>query len=225
MWDWSRPYGTRPEIHAYMEHVVEKYGLSSRIRFDTPVVSARWDDDGAFWTVTTAAGEELEFDVVVAGMGMFNELNWPDIPGLESFAGTSFHSARWNWDHDLTGEHVAVIGSAASAVQFIPEIAKDADQLSVFQRAANWVLPKVDAPYTEEEREHFRRNPEAVAALRQEIFDRVDPAITFSNPEALELATAAGLQAIEVVVDPDVRRKLRPQVPYGCQRPLISSEY
>ena len=118
-----------------------------------------------------------------------------------------------------------MIGSAASAVQFIPEIAKEVGQLYVFQRAANWVLPKLDAPYTEEEREHFRQNPEAVLTLRQEIFDRVDPAITFSNPEMLDLATAAGLRNIEVVEDPEVRRKLTPSVPYGCQRPLISNEY
>ena len=92
LWDWSRPYGMRPEIHAYMEHVVDKFDLAPLIRFDTQVVAARWDDDAAFWTVTTTAGDEFEFDVVVAGMGMFNELNWPDIPGLDSFAGTSFHS-------------------------------------------------------------------------------------------------------------------------------------
>jgi cation diffusion facilitator CzcD-associated flavoprotein CzcO len=223
--DWCRPYGTRDEIQAYMEEIVDRYGLRERIRFDSPVAAAVWDDDRAGWTVTTTTGDSYEFDVVVAGLGMFNDLNWPDIPGLDSFAGTRFHSARWDWDHDLTGERVGVIGSAASAVQFVPEIAKVAGRLHLFQRAANWVLPKEDTPWTPEQLEHFRTHPDEVAVLRQEIFDRIDGAITFSNPAALELATQAGRRAIETVEDPEVRRKLTPTVPYGCQRPLISNDY
>jgi cation diffusion facilitator CzcD-associated flavoprotein CzcO len=163
--------------------------------------------------------------VLIAGLGMFNELNWPVIPGMDDFAGHSFHSARWDWDHDLTGERVGVIGSAASAVQFVPEIAPEAGRLFVFQRAANWVLPKLDTPYTEEELEHFRAHPEAVLAKRQEIFDSVDPRITFADPEAVAMQTKLGLEAIEVVEDPEVRRKLTPTVPYGCQRPLLSNYY
>jgi cation diffusion facilitator CzcD-associated flavoprotein CzcO len=156
---------------------------------------------------------------------MFNELHWPEIPGLDSFAGTQFHSARWNWDHDLTGERVGVIGSAASAVQFIPAIAPLAGHLTVFQRAANWVLPKEDTPYTEEQLEHFRAHPEEVEANRQAIFDRVDPLITFANAEMLRLSTEAGLRNLDAVEDPELRRRLTPTVPYGCQRPLISNDY
>ena len=118
-----------------------------------------------------------------------------------------------------------MIGSAASAVQFVPEIAKEVGQLHLFQRAANWVLPKIDTPYTEEEIEHFRTHPEAVLAKRQEIFDSVDPRITFADPAMVEMQTEIGLEAIEVVEDPEVRRKLTPTVPYGCQRPLISNYY
>jgi cation diffusion facilitator CzcD-associated flavoprotein CzcO len=224
-YDWSRPYGTRDEIHAYMEEVVDRYGLRERIRFDTSVAAARWDDDRAVWILTTGSGEELEFDVVVAALGMFNELNWPDIPGRDDFAGTQFHSARWDWDHDLSGEHVAVVGSAASAVQFVPEIAKDVGQLYLFQRAANWVLPKEDTPWNEEQIAQFLANPDDVATSRREIFERVDGNLTFSNPEMLKLATEAGRRAMEVVEDPEVRRKLTPTVPYGCQRPLISNDY
>jgi cation diffusion facilitator CzcD-associated flavoprotein CzcO len=118
-----------------------------------------------------------------------------------------------------------VIGSAASAVQFVPEIAKVVGQLYLFQRAANWVLPKIDTPYTSEELEHFRTHPEAVLELRQQIFDQLDPRITFQDPEALAVQTRLGLEAIAVVEDPDVRRKLTPTVPYGCQRPLLSNYY
>lgn len=224
-WPWRRPYGDGPEIQAYLEHVVDTYGLGPHIRFDTPVQSATWDDAGCRWRVRTGSGEELEFDVLVAALGMFNELNVPDIPGLEGFRGTSFHSARWNWEHDLSGERVGVIGSAASAVQFIPEIAPVVGQLYVFQRSANWVLPKIDTPYTEAELEHFRAHPEEVLALREQTFARIDPTITFQDPELLRRQTEIGLEAIAVVEDPEVRRKLTPTAPYGCQRPLLSNNY
>ena len=224
-WLWSRPYGNGPEIRAYMEHVVEKYGLTPHIRFDTAVATARWDDARSVWLLTTGAGEVLEFDIVIAGLGMFNELNSPDIPGLDTFGGHQFHSARWDWDHDLTGETVAVIGSAASAVQFVPEIATEVGQLHLFQRAANWVLPKIDTPYTDAEIEHFRTHPEAVVELRQQIFDQIDPYLTFMNTDQLQARTEIGRQAIDVVEDPEVRRKLTPTVPYGCQRPLVSNYY
>ena len=223
--DWSRPYGSRDEIHAYMDEVVDRFALRDRIHFDTEVRSATWDDERAVWSVTCANGATFEFDVVVAGLGMFNELHWPEIPGLDSFAGTSFHSARWDWDHDLTGERVGVIGSAASAVQFIPEIAPLVGHLTVFQRAANWVLPKEDTPYTAEQLDHFRAHPEDVATSRQTIFDRVDPLISFHNDDMLRLSTEAGLRNLEVVEDPELRRRLTPTGPYGCQRPLVSNDY
>ena len=224
-WLWSRPYGNGPEIRAYMEHVVDKYGLERYLRFDTPVVAAQWDDDEAVWRVTTGEGEALEFDVVIAGLGMFNEIHWPGISGLDDFGGHVFHSSRWDWDHDLAGETVAVIGSAASAVQFVPEVAQEVGQLHLFQRAANWVLPKIDTPYTDAEIEHFRTHPDDVVALRTQIFEQIDPYLTFMNPEQLQARMQIGREAIAVVEDPDVRRKLTPTVPYGCQRPLVSNYY
>ncbi len=225
IWPWSRPYGDGPEIRAYLEHVVDAYGLTPYLRFDTAVAAAAWDDDARVWRVTTTGGEEYAFGVLIAGLGMFNECNWPDIPGRDEFTGHSFHSARWDWDHPLAGERVGVIGSAASAVQFVPEIAEEVGQLYLFQRAANWVLPKIDTPYTAEELEFLRANPDEVLARRQQIFDQVDPRITFQDPEAVAMQTRIGLQALEVVEDPEVRRKLTPTVPYGCQRPLVSNRY
>jgi len=140
--DWRRPYGSRDEILAYLEDVVDAGALRERIRFRTHVVSAAWDEDASTWSLVTAEGGTYEFDIVVAAIGMFNELQWPDIDGLESFEGTVFHTARWDGEHRLDGARVGVIGSAASAVQFIPEVAKVAAQLYVFQRSAQWVLPK-----------------------------------------------------------------------------------
>jgi cation diffusion facilitator CzcD-associated flavoprotein CzcO len=223
--DWSKPYGTQPEILAYMEHVAKKYGILPHCRFGAEVTGARWDEPRARWTLTLASGETLEADVVVSALGMFNDLAWPEIPGLDQFRGTVFHSARWNWEHDLAGESVAVIGSAASAVQFVPEIVQRAGQVYLFQRSANWVLPKADQPYSVEQLETFRAEPARMAALREQLHRQLDEFMTFQNPKALADSSAAGLAAIEVVRDPALRAKLRPTHPYGCKRPLISNYY
>jgi cation diffusion facilitator CzcD-associated flavoprotein CzcO len=223
--DWSRPYASQPEILAYMEGLAEKYGLLPHCRFGRGVRKATWDEGRSCWTLDLEGGEAVEADVVVSAVGMFNDLSDPRIEGLDSFEGTRFHSARWNWDHDLTGETVGVIGSAASAVQFVPEIVKQAGLVHLFQRTANWVMPKEDDPYTEEQLAHFRAKPELADAIRDEIFRRVDGGMTFSDPVALAEMEAAVLKSLEVVRDPELRRKLRPQHPFGCKRPLISNDY
>src|SRR5262249_8834138 len=157
------------------------------------VRSAQWDDRRARWTLELVSGEAVEADVVVSAIGMFNDLAWPAIPGLDSFAGASFHSARWRWDHDLSRQRVAVIGSAASVVQFVPEIVERAAGVTLFQRTANWVMPKLDTPYTAEQLATFRSDPHAAAALRSEIYRQVDTGMTFSDPEVLAKTEAAGL--------------------------------
>ncbi len=223
--DWTRPYATQPEIKEYLDQCVKAYDLEPHLRLNTGVASATWDDHRSHWALVTDGGESVEADVVVSGIGMFNDLHVPEIPGLADFAGTIFHSARWNHDHDLTGETVGVIGSAASAVQFVPEIAKQAGQVHLFQRTANWVLPKADTPYTAEEVERFVADPLAVAQHRWQVFRTIEGAITFSNPQALQMAEHYGRQNIALVDDPELRRKLTPTEPYGCKRPLISNEY
>jgi len=223
--DWSRPYAPQPEILAYMRHCAEQHGVLPHCRFDNGVRRAAWDEARASWTLELESGDTVESDVVVSAVGMFNGLSWPDIEGLDAFGGTLFHSARWNWDHDLSGERVGVIGSAASAVQFVPEIAKEAGQVHLFQRTANWVLPKLDDPYTEEELERFRTDPNAALALRQELHRHMDEGMTFSDPDVLAEREAAGLAAIDVVEDPEVREELRPRHPFGCKRPLFSNHY
>jgi cation diffusion facilitator CzcD-associated flavoprotein CzcO len=174
--------------------------------------------------VSTTAGE-IDAGVLVGAVGMFGDLTWPDIPGLDSFQGTLFHSARWNHEHDLTGERVAVIGTAASAVQFIPVIAEQAGALHVYQRQAQWVLPKIDPFFTAAEIERFRTDPAAADAVRQDIFDRIENTITFANPAAIAAAEELGREHLNVVEDPEVRRKLTPVGRWGCHRPLSSDSY
>ena len=223
--DWSKPYGRQPEILAYMEHIAERYGILPHCRFGAEVTGAVWDDARAVWTLTLGTGETVEAEVVVSALGMFNDLAWPDIPGLDTFRGTQFHSARWNWDHDLTGETVAVIGSAASAVQFVPEIVKTAGRVHLFQRTANWVLPKPDDPYTEEQLETFRRDPTPLLRFRDEVESNMNKGMTFADPKQNAEREAAGLAAIAVVEDPVVRAALTPTHPFGCKRPLFANTY
>ncbi|MDH5238592.1 MAG: NAD(P)/FAD-dependent oxidoreductase, partial [Acidimicrobiia bacterium] len=151
--DWSRPYARQPEILEYLQTCASTHGIESHCRFDCSVRSVAWDDAAAQWTLTVEGGETVEADVVVSAIGMFNELAYPSIDGIDAFTGTRIHTARWDWDHDLAGERVAVIGSAASAVQLVPEIAETAGKVHLFQRTANWVLPKEDTPFTDEELE------------------------------------------------------------------------
>jgi len=223
--DWPRPFSPQPEILTYLEQCAEKHGLLPHIQFDTKVERAEWIDSESIWRVTTDVGDRYEARILLCALGMFNELNYPDIPGLESFEGTSFHSARWQQDHDLTGERVAVIGSAASAVQFVPEIAQQAGQLDLYQRTANWVLPKDDTPFSRAQLESFRDQPQIAQEMRAEIYRGIEPLLTFDDEKILAASEKAGREALLQVEDREIRDKLVPQHPYGCKRPLLSNNY
>ena len=223
--DWSKPYGTQPEILEYMRGIAKKYGLMPHVRLRSNVERAVWSDATAMWTLNLDSGEAVTADIIVSAIGMFNDLAWPAIDGLDGFKGTLFHSAQWNWDHDLTGERIAVIGSAASAVQFVPEIRKVAQQVHLFQRTANWVTPKVDTPHTEGELEAFRADPTPILQFRAEIEARMNKGMTFNQPDMQEAAVAAALASLEQVENPEVRAQLRPTHPFGCKRPLMSNVF
>jgi cation diffusion facilitator CzcD-associated flavoprotein CzcO len=223
--EWSQRYARQPEILAYLERTAEKYGVLPHVSFDTKVVDAAWDETDDVWRVQTNTGREIVVDVLVSALGMFNVPVLPNIPGRDTFAGRSFHSARWPDDVDLSGQRVAVVGSAASSVQLVPEVAKVAAQLVVFQRTAIWVLPKDDRPYTDEDRERFRTDPTAMAELRRKLERSVNEMMTFSNPEFLAQARAAGLENLSVVEDEETRDKLTPKVPWGSRRPIVSNVY
>ncbi|MCU1393096.1 MAG: NAD(P)/FAD-dependent oxidoreductase [Ilumatobacteraceae bacterium] len=223
--DWSRPYATQPEILAYMEDLAERYDLLRSCRFGTEVTGAVWDEATSQWTVRVADDEPIVADVVVSALGMFNELADPGIEGLDTFAGTTFHSANWDWDHDLAGERVAVIGSAASAVQFVPVIADQVGRLDVYQRTANWILPKADTPYTDEELESFRNDPTPMLQLREELFRSMDTGMLFGDLAAIAEREAIAIRTLSVVQDPQVRAKFIPNHPWGCKRPLFSNVF
>jgi len=223
--NWTRSYANQPEILDYMRDTVDRLGLRPFFRLGTGVRSASWNDADATWTVTTDAGEKLTADVLISGQGMFGELSIPEIEGRDAFSGVAMHTGAWDQSVGLTGRRVAVIGSAASAVQSIPEIAKVAGRLHVFQRSANWVLPKEDHEHPPEQLELFRNDPAALQAHRDMIMNFIGSNPPFGNPDILAGAEFAGVDAIAMVEDPEVRAKLRPTTPWGCMRPLFSNDY
>jgi cyclohexanone monooxygenase len=223
--DWSRPFAGQPEILEYLDQVATKHGVKPFVRFNHTVRAAQWQDDAAEWTVTTTDGQVFRAPILISGMGMFNELEFPAIPGLADFGGTQFHSAQWNHQHDPAGQRVAVIGSAASAVQFVPEIAAQTSALYLFQRTANWVAPKDDTPYTPAQLAHLRDDPNAIHESRAQVYKELNEFITFSNPGIQAECTRAALANLGEVKDPALREKLTPTHPFGCKRPLFSNKY
>ena len=156
--DWSRVYAEQPEILAYLQHCAEKFELIRHLRLNTEIAEARFDAASGLWRLVTASGEQVAARLLVSGTGQLNRPTWPTIEGLEGFAGIKFHSARWDHAADLRGKRIAVIGNGASAVQLV-QIAPEAKALHLYQRSSNWLVPKLDRPYTESEQARFRNLP------------------------------------------------------------------
>ncbi len=226
--DWSRKWAPQSEILEYMESCARKYDLARHIRFNTEIAGARWDADESVWRLKTAAGEEIVADVLVSGTGQLNRPAIPKIEGLENFKGVSFHSARWRHDVDLTDRNVAVVGNAASAIQFVPVIAPKVRKLSIFQRSANWMVPRGDRAYTEAEKERFARHRGLALAYRWfiyslheinwPIFRRVKFFVTRTQKMAEDYMRTT-------VKDPKLQESLMPDYPFGGKRMLISDDY
>jgi cation diffusion facilitator CzcD-associated flavoprotein CzcO len=223
--DWSRPFGGQAEILEYLNFCTDKYGIREHIKFNTEVASITWNDSNEVWTTVTKSGESICSRIVVSALGMFNNIVWPKIKGRELFSGEHFHSARWNHDIDLHGKKVGVIGIAASAIQFVPEIVDRVSELHLFQRTANWVVPKNNTPYTEQELLAFREEPSLVETSRDETYRLWNTLATFTEKEILSKIEKSGLARIAEVADPKTREALTPQHPFGCKRPLFSDVY
>jgi cation diffusion facilitator CzcD-associated flavoprotein CzcO len=230
--DWSRKWSPQEEILEYMDHCAEKYGILPHCRFGTEVVGARFDEDAGVWRVRTAKGgregKELEAEVLVSGVGQLHRPVFPKIPGLDRFEGDTFHSAEWNHDVDLAGKRIGVVGNGASAIQFVPEIAPDAERLTVFQRSANWMAPRGDREYTESEKERFTRHPWLAKLYRWMIWARQElmfPVFTGNEFMAKRWREYALQNMREHITDPELRAALTPDYPVGGKRILIHDTY
>jgi cation diffusion facilitator CzcD-associated flavoprotein CzcO len=225
--EWSRSFSPQPEIQAYLEDVARQSGVLGRFHFGVTVQDASWDEQDRVWQVSTSAGS-LTADVVISGSGGLSEPRLPEIEGIESFEGEIFHSARWNHDYDLTGKRVAVIGTGASAIQIVPEIAERAAHLDVYQRTAPWVIPRNDRRYSRFERLAFRHVPFFQKAYRTAIYwgrEAYVPAFTLL-PRLAAPARAAALANIRKgIADPELRKAVTPDYQIGCKRILISNTY
>ncbi|HYR06749.1 MAG TPA: NAD(P)/FAD-dependent oxidoreductase [Longimicrobium sp.] len=224
--DWSRSFSPQPEIQTYLQRCAREYGILPHVRFHHEVTDARWDEDTQRWRIQTSRGP-LTAQVVVMAAGALSDPVIPDLPGLDRFEGRAFHSARWDHAYDLRGRRVAVIGTGASAIQFVPEIQPQVAQLHVFQRTPPWILPRHQRDLWEGERRFFRRVPAAQRAARGAIYlAREAFVLAFRHPRAMRAAQAVALRHLrKSIPDPALRRKLTPDWTLGCKRVLLSSDY
>ena len=227
--EWSRTHARQPELQRYAEETIDRFGLRSHFRFCSEVTSSVWDEANDRYDVTLASGETASFTVVVGCLGMLNVPRYPDWPGLETFAGPRFHTARWDHSVDLTGKRVAVVGTGSTAAQVVPAVAPTVERLLVFQRQPGWVIPKGEREFTVRERARFRRHPWLIRLERYAFFVRDHH---FAN-NAFEIGTRVNRKMLETslrlldtdVADPDLRRRLRPDYPWGCKRAVIATTF
>lgn len=223
--DWTRAFAGQAEILDYVRDTAERYDIPGSIRFNQAVERAQWRENQNLWEVQT--GDQLyRARTVVACSGYLHEPIIPAIPGLENFAGKLFHSSRWDHDHDLTGERVAVVGTGASAIQFAPEIQPKTQHLTLFQRTPQWVLPKPDHSIPKIE-ENFFRLPFTLSAWRKMLYGGFETfGIGFRRPAILRQIQKLGLAHLKVAIkDATLRAKLTPDYTLGCKRVLMSNNY
>jgi cation diffusion facilitator CzcD-associated flavoprotein CzcO len=223
---WSRRFAPQADILRYLRRVTDDIGLRPRLRLRTEVTEARYDDDRSVWRLTTATGDTLEAEVLVAACGQLTRPVRPDVPGLASFRGPVLHSARWDSDVDLRGRRVAVVGTGASAVQIVPAVVDDVAHLTVFQRSAAHLVPKPDRRYSALHHALFRRVPawrRGARALLMAVFERAGAAPVGPAPAVVRRAWELLLRV--QVPDAGLRARLRPLHALGSRRVLVSSDW
>ena len=235
--DWTRTFPARNEIFAYLSGLAQKYGLYDKTRFNTEIQQARYDETHAKWHLETASGDVLETDIVVTALGQLNRPKVPEIKGKDTFEGPIFHSAEWQHEVDLAGKRVAVIGNGPSAAQFIPEVAKIAGNLTVFQRSPCHVVPRNDEAYSNVQKAMFKYIPGFRKFFRGLIYWSLERNFTAFNDikktkflvKALNMSGTIIDQVEnhfdEQVTDPHLRKILKPDYPVGCKRVVISDDY
>ncbi|MGK5531905.1 flavin-containing monooxygenase [Streptomyces sp. URMC 129] len=224
---WPRSFSGQPHIREYLEWVTDTFGLRPHIRFNSEVESARWDNEELRWVVETTSGT-CTADVVVSATGPLSDPKLPDIPGLDQFPGHVFHSARWDHDFSLRGKRVAVVGTGASAIQFVPAIAKEVQHLTVFQRTAPWVLPRADRQITGVEKWLHDKVPATRAARRGILWGirELQVGAFAKQPDLMRaVEVVARLNMRRAIKDPALRRRLTPDYRIGCKRILLSNDW
>jgi cation diffusion facilitator CzcD-associated flavoprotein CzcO len=229
---WTRRYSPRAEIQAYVEDVARRFDVLRHVRFGHDVERAVFDDERGRWRLGVAGGEELEAEVMITACGQLSRPAIPEVPGLERFKGPMFHSAHWDHGLDLTGRRVAVLGTGASAIQFVPAIAPQVARLAIFQRSAPWVIPKLDRLYPERTRRLHARRPRLQRAWRQGWWlwmESMVPLFTRKPPRLERLlarpfrALAHAVRFVQLRGDRRLLAATRPDYAMGCKRVLVTS--
>jgi len=226
--DWTHMCSPQPAILRYLHEVADTNGVTPLIRYNSQVTDCAWDAATKTWTVHTAAGAKHVGEVLIIATGQLHQPVIPNLPGRDTFAGTAFHSARWNHDYDLRGTRVAVIGTGASAVQFVPEIAREVAHLTVYQRSGNWFLARRNKKYPPGVRWAIERIPFLQPLLRQFFFHYGETlTAAIRNPNTVGKIVRARSAAFmkRKVKDPALRAKIWPDYTFGCKRVLFSSHF
>jgi cation diffusion facilitator CzcD-associated flavoprotein CzcO len=231
--NWSRLFSTGDEIRQYANDVADKYDVRRHMRFNTTVEGARWDEEATVWRVALAGGEVLTTRYLITATGFLSQPHTPDIPGITGFEGKVIHTTAWDDDYDLKGKRVAIIGTGATAVQLIPELAKAASDLTVYQRTPIWVVPKVDFRFGDRAKRLFKRVPLAQRAIRA-ITDSIYEFFIYVGLHHGQLlfrrlnigaSDVAKLHRFLSIRDPELRKQLTPDYDFGCKRPTFSNNY
>jgi len=225
--EWTRMYSPQPEIRDYLQSCVESFGLTPYIRTGVEVIRAAWNDGILLWEVETTEGAWTT-QILVGAVGPLTEPKLPDVPGIGAFEGEVMHSSRWNHDVDLTGKRVASIGTGASAIQYVPQIADQVGELYVYQRSAPWIMPHDQRDITDEERAEFRRNPKAQRRERDKVYLSKEALILgfVKQPRIMSLLEKLSTKHMESqVADPELRSLLTPDFTLGCKRILPSNTW
>ena len=224
---WSRVFAPQSEIQKYLRLCIEQFGILPYIQWNSELQDASWNEKDQRWHITTTQNQLLA-DILVLGNGPLSEPSLPSIPGMKQFEGTLFHSAQWKHDYDLTGKCVAVIGTGASAIQFLPHIQPRVGRLTLFQRTPPWIVPRHDHPIAAWQRILFRILPITQRILRSQIYwQRELITIGFVyRPKLLEAGMNIARKHLATqVVDPVLRAKLMPDYTFGCKRVLLSDNF
>lgn len=224
--DWSKEFPAQPEIYAYFNRKAEEFGVLPHVRFNSEVETTRWD--GEKWQIGLKDGGTDWADIIVSATGFLHMINYPDIPGLESFKGDKFHTARWDHSVSLEDKRIGVVGTGSTAVQITSALAGKVKHYSLFQRTAQWVLHVPNEPYGEDQREEFRSKPELMKAIYDETEDAaryLTQGIMFEDsPFRADLVQNAH-DNLARVKDPELRKKLKPDYAFGCKRIIMSPDF
>lgn len=226
--DWTRMFPLQPELEAYLQRCTDKYGLLRHTEFGARVIEARYDEAAALWLVRTEDGRRYRARALVSAMGPLSNPTLPKIPGLETFEGKLFHSAQWDHNYPLDGKRVAVIGTGASAIQFVPQLVPRVAHLDLYQRTPPWLLPKPDRKIAAWEQWLFRHLPFTQKLMRAWLYVYLESRVLgfVVNPRIMKLVQLAALRHLrKQVADPALRKRLTPDYTIGCKRVLISDDY